>query len=349
MQFPWVLKLVIYLLVVVAIGALAAKYAWKFADDVLALTRPEKTVEVTIHEKDDLDDITSTLKDVGAIEYEWLFKLYCKFTGSEDYFDPGVYNISLTYDYHALVNNLMASAGSRETVTLMIAEGSNTYEIFDLLEENNVCTREKLEEAAASYRFTSEFVRDLPYGKSNRLEGYLFPDTYQFYLMDDPENVIGRFLRNFGTRLDEDVMYDIEHSGYTEQQIIIMASIVEAEAANDNERGKIASVIYNRLNNWETPYLGMDSTVYYGALLQGATFTVELDSPYNTYNHPGLPVGPICNPGMNSIRAVLYPEETDYYYFATGVDGVNHFFTNEEDFTAFINSDQYEDIIPGSR
>ena len=167
--------------------------------------------------------------------------------------------------------------------------------------------------------------------------------------MDDPENVIGRFLRNFGTRLDEDVMYDIEHSGYTEQQIIIMASIVEAEAANDNERGKIASVIYNRLNNWETPYLGMDSTVYYGALLQGATFTVELDSPYNTYNHPGLPVGPICNPGMNSIRAVLYPEETDYFYFATGVDGVNHFFTNEEDFTAFINSDQYEDIIPGSR
>ena len=349
MQFPWVLKLVIYLLVVVAIGALAAKYAWKFADDVLALTRPEKTVEVTIHEKDDLDDITSTLKDVGAIEYEWLFKLYCKFTGSEDYFDPGVYNISLTYDYHALVNNLMASAGSRETVTLMIAEGSNTYEIFDLLEENNVCTREKLEEAAASYRFTSEFVRGLPYGKSNRLEGYLFPDTYQFYLMDDPENVIGRFLRNFGTRLDEDVMYDIEHSGYTERQIIIMASIVEAEAANDNERGKIASVIYNRLNNWETPYLGMDSTVYYGALLQGATFSVELDSPYNTYNHPGLPVGPICNPGMNSIRAVLYPEETDYYYFATGVDGMNHFFTNEEDFTAFINSDQYEDIIPGSR
>ena len=91
----------------------------------------------------------------------------------------------------------------------------------------------------------------------------------------------------------------------------------------------------------------MDSTVYYGAKLLGTTFSTELDSPYNTYLYPGLPAGPICNPGLNSIRAVLYPDDTDYYYFATGVDGVNHFFKDAASFEEFINSDQYEPINPG--
>ena len=105
--------------------------------------------------------------------------------------------------------------------------------------------------------------------------------------------------------------------------------------------------MYNRLKNWENPLLGMDSTVYYGAMLLGEGFTIKLDSPYNTYKYPGLPKGPICNPGLNSIRAVLHPEKKNYYYFATGVDGLNHFFETEAEFNAFINSDQYEDIIPG--
>ena len=130
------------------------------------------------------------------------------------------------------------------------------------------------------------------------------------------------------------------------QEILTLASIVEGEAANDDERGYVASVMFNRLNDWETPMLGMDSTVYYGARLMGATFSTELDSPYNTYLYPGIPKGPICNPGLKSIRAVLSPKETDYYYFATGVDGVNHFFHDADDFADFINSDEYEPIIP---
>lgn len=93
--------------------------------------------------------------------------------------------------------------------------------------------------------------------------------------------------------------------------------------------------------------LGMDSTVFYGAKLLGTTFSTELNSPYNTYLHRGIPVGPICNPGIKSIRAVLHPADTNFYYFATGVDGLNHFFTNADDFAAFLNSDAYEPIIPG--
>ena len=346
-RFPRLFWLVLALVSAIGLGILAADFGWKWADDVLALTRPDKNVEVVINDTDDLEDITATLKQAGAIEYEWLFKLYCKFSGSENYFDPGVYTINLTYDYHALVNNLMASASSRGTVTLMLMEGADCFEIFDLLEKNGVCSKEKLEEAAANYTFDFEFLKRLPYGAVNRLEGYLFPDTYEFYLKDEPENVLAKLLRNFNARLDEDDLDLIEKSPYTMHQILTLASIVEAEAANDEERAKIASVMFNRLDHWEVPMLGMDSTVYYGAKLMGTTFSTELDSPYNTYYYSGIPAGPICNPGLNSIRAVLHPEQTDYYYFATGIDGINHFFENATDFENFLNSDAYEPIIPG--
>ena len=347
-RIPKLLILAVYFALVVVVGLLAAKIGWKLADDVLALTRPDESIEITISENDTLDSVTAKLKKAGAVKYEWLFKLYCKVRKQEDFFDPGVYSIKLSYDYHALVNYLMASAGNRKTITLMIAEGENTYEIFDLLEKNGVCSREMLEQAAAEYEFDYDFLKRLPYGESNRLEGYLFPDTYEFYLKDEPQNVIGRLLRNFNARLNDKDLKEIERSDYSMHEILIMASIVEAEAGHDDERAKIASVMYNRLENWENPLLGMDSTVYYGAMLQGKGFTINLDSPYNTYKYPGLPKGPICNPGLNSIRAVLHPEKTNYYYFATGVDGLNHFFETEAEFNAFINSDQYEDIIPGS-
>ena len=346
-RFPRLAWVAVFLAIAVGLGILAAKYGWMWADDVLALTRPDEEVEIVINENDDLDDVTRTLKDAGAIEYEWLFKLYCKIRGSEDFYDPGIYTISKTCDYHALVNKLNAYAGSRGTTTLMIREGANSFDIFELLEQNGVCSREKLEEAAASYAYDYDFLKDIPYGSMNRLEGYLFPDTYEFYLKDEPQNVLGRLLRNFNARLDEDDLADIENSGYTMRQILTLASIVEAEAANDAERPIVASVMFNRLKDWENPVLGMDSTVYYGAKLMGTTFTTELDSPYNTYLYPGIPAGPICNPGLNSIRAVLHPEDTSYYYFATGVDGINHFFKDADSFEKFINSDEYEPIIPG--
>ena len=346
-RFPRLAWVAMFLAIAVGLGILAAKYGWMWADDVLALTRPEEEVEIVINENDDLDDVTRTLKDAGAIEYEWLFKLYCKISGSEDFYDPGIYTISKTCDYHALVNKLNAYAGSRGTTTLMIREGANSFDIFELLEQNGVCSREKLEEAAANYAYDYDFLKDIPYGSMNRLEGYLFPDTYEFYLKDEPQNVLGRLLRNFNARLDENDLADIESSGYTMREILTLASIVEAEAANDSERPIVASVMFNRLENWENPVLGMDSTVYYGAKLMGTTFTTELDSPYNTYLYPGIPAGPICNPGLNSIRAVLHPDDTNYYYFATGVDGINHFFRDADSFEKFINSDEYEPIIPG--
>lgn len=220
-------------------------------------------------------------------------------------------------------------------------EGLDCYEIFDLLEENGVCTRAALEKAAANSEFDYAFLEGRPYGETNRLEGYLFPDTYQFYLNDEPENVLEKLLDNFDKKMDEDVMALVEASGYSLHEVLAMASIIEGEAANDKERGDVASVMYNRIRNWDYPLLGMDSTVNYAAKLLGVDFSTSIDSPYNTYRYPGLPAGPINNPGMNSIMAALQPNNTDYYYFATAKDGLNRFFKDEGPFNEFINSDEY--------
>lgn len=339
--FPSWVFIIFWFVLILAVSFWAADFIWDCADDAAALTRPDQNVEIRIDNDDTLDTISAKLKDAGAIEKEWLFKFYCKFSHSENYFDPGVYNINLTYDYHALVNNLTAGAVTRETTTVMVMEGLDCYEVFELLEQNGVCSRTDLEDASANYEFEYSFLEDLPYGDTNRLEGYLFPDTYKFYLNDEPENVIEKMLDNFDRKMDDDVMALMNASSLTMHQIITMASIIESEAANNTERPDVASVMYNRLNKWDYPLLGMDSTVFYAAKLLNKDFDTEIDSPYNTYRYSGLPKGPICNPGLASIKAALQPNETDYFYFATAKDGLNRFFTKEEDFLAFVNSDEY--------
>lgn len=145
-KFPAIIKLAIYFAIVAVLAVVLARVGWALADDVLALTRPDIDVEITVNDTDTVDDIAQKLKDAGAIKYDWLFKFYCKFTEKENYFDPGVYTVNLTCDYSALVNHLMATTGSRETVTIMVVEGASCSEIFDLLEKENVCTRAKLEQ-----------------------------------------------------------------------------------------------------------------------------------------------------------------------------------------------------------
>ena len=186
-------------------------------------------------------------------------------------------------------------------------------------------------------------------GKVNRMEGFLFPTTQAF----DPEKTavyhIDTMLTNFVAQFDDDMMADINASGYSLHDIVTIASIIEKEGIGDEtERKNIASVLYNRLNTTDREtygYLQLDTTIYYALSLEGkdkTAFDKDLDSPYNTYKYPGLPAGPICCPGLDSIMAAIYPNDTEYYYFAAGKDGVNHFFKTYNEHLAFINSDMYQ-------
>ena len=360
------LKTLLYVCCVLAASVLLAVFGWRLANDVLALTKPDEEVTITVPENATIADVSRELKDKGLIEYEWLFRFYCLYSHAEKKVQPGTYELNHLYDYHALVNGMTPNAGVRATTEVTIPEGYECEDIFALLEENGVCSAEELAKAAASYEFDYRFLQDLPYGDTNRLEGYLFPDTYQFYLNDKPENVLGRFLRNFDSKITDDMYAQLDtlnaaletkmrENGFTEQEIadgklsfhdvIIVASLVEKETAKTSESASIASVIYNRLCSKLYPCLQIDATIQYALDVRKEVLSnadKAIISPYNTYTNAGLPVGPIANPGINSIRAALYPAETDYYFYALGADGVHKFsktYYEHQDFLAALNGE----------
>lgn len=362
-RLPGPIRVLLYVCCVLAASVLLAVFAWKCADEVCAFTAEEETVTVTVPENATMSQVTDILLDKGLIHYRWLFSLYCMISGAEAKIDPGTYELNTIYDYHALINGMIATAENRATVEVTIPEGYEADDIFTLLEEKGVCTVDKLQEAAANYEFDYDFLKDLDYGDYRRLEGYLFPDTYEFYMDDDPENVLAKFLRNFNnkitdemyaalTELNTDLQAKMEKAGFTEAEIadaqltfhdiIIVASLVEKETYRSSESGLIASVIYNRLCSKTYPCLNIDATIQY-VLPERKEILTNADkaviSPYNTYTNAGLPIGPISNPGITSIRAALYPMETSYYFYASDPDAINHkFFETGYEYQAYLDS-----------
>ena len=343
------LRALLYVCCVLAASVLLAVAAWKCADDVLALTSPDEIVTVTVPENGTISELTEQLTEKGLVQYGWLFQFYCWFSHAEQKIDPGTYELNKVYDYHALVSGMIETAGERAVQKVMIPEGYECADIFRLLDEKGVCTVKELEDAAANHAFDYDFLLDLPYGAANRLEGYLFPDTYEFYVGDDAVNVIDKFLRNFRSKVNEDhytalnelnarLREKMRADGFNEAQItagqltmndiITVASLVEKETAKTSESASIASVIYNRLCSQLYPCLEIDAAIQY-VLAERKDVLTNADksilSPYNTYTNPGLPAGPIANPGMASIRAALYPADTEYYFYALGKSGTHHF------------------------
>ena len=258
---------------------------------------------------------------------------------------------------------MMSASSTREVVKVTIPEGYTCRQIFDLLEENKVCTRVDIA-AYAAYGEISDywFLEDVERGSEYCLEGFLFPDTYEFYKNSSAREALEKMLDNFENRFSEDMQgqivtlnehisammrndgrseeYIAEHQ-FSVRDVVIVASLIEKETSSNAESPTIASVIYNRLFSWgSTPaYLNIDASIVYA--LEGKTdLTAEdlrVDSPYNTYTHTGLTPGAIANPGLASIKAALAPADTNYYFYVLDpAKGVHHFSTTYEEHTEFI-------------
>lgn len=344
----------IYVAAVVLGSMLLAGIGWILANDLCALDKGDETYTVTIEEGDGVFKIASKLKKAGLIELKGFFVLYEIFTGAKNDIDPGTYELNTSMDYRSLVHNMYDPDARRRAeeglVLVTIPEGYSVQQIVDLLAEKGIATKEELVDAVSNFDFGEEypFIDNSLTGQINRLEGYLFPDTYEFSTEKTAVFAIDTMLTNFNTKVSNELLSEIQESGYTFREIITMASIIEKEAIGDyEERTNVASVLYNRLNNPDAETAGLlqvDASIDYALRLEGkdrSEFSTELDSPYNTYIHAGLPVGPICNPSLASIRAALNPSQTDYYYYALGTDGVHHFFRNYSEHLAFVNSDMY--------
>lgn len=359
---PNILSTLVWLALIVAIGVTAGRMVWLCAADVLAFGREDRAVTITIYESDTMEDIQGKLYDAGLIRYKGLFDFYASISHAEEKIKPGIYDLNTKYDYHALVN-FMTPKSNREVVKVTIPEGYTCRQIFALLEENKVCTAKDISSYAATgeldeYWFLTYVERGQPYC----LEGFLFPDTYEFYKNSTPKEALQRMLNNFGNRFDEEMQMQIDSlndylaglmraAGQSEEyisqhrfntrDITIVASLIEKESAGAEESPTIASVIYNRLFNWggNPAYLNIDASIVYA--LDGKTDLtsedLQVDSPYNTYTHTGLTPTPISNPGLSSLKAALSPASTNYYYYVLNPEtGVHKFSATQEEHNAAI-------------
>ncbi len=343
---PNILATVVWLALILAIGVTAGRMLWVCAADVLAFGRENKPVTITVYEADTMDTITDKLYNAGLIRYKSLFQLYASISDAEEKIQPGIYDLNTLYDYHALVN-FMTPRSSREVIELTIPEGYTCRQIFDLLEENRVCTAQDVAAYAADGELKDYwFLESVARGDKYCLEGFLFPDTYEFYKNSTPREALERMLNNFEKRFSEEMRAQIDTlnetvtgGGYTVREVTIVASLIEKESAAPAESPSIAGVIYNRLHNWDgTPaYLNIDAAIIYAQDGNAETIDTRLDSPYNTYTHTGLTPTPISNPGLSSLQAALQPESHNYYYYVLNPStGMHQFSTTQEEHNAYI-------------
>lgn len=337
---PHIVASLIWLAVIVAIGVSVGRLGWLCATDVLALGKTPKELVFTVTESDDLDSISRRLEEEGMIKYPTLFKLFADLTNKGDNILVGTitFNAETVYDYNALVNALSYRKTEKATVEIMIPEGYSCAQIFALLETKGVCTAKELETYAANGELDNYWFLDgVARGHKYSLEGFLFPDTYKFYVGDKPRRVLEKFLDNFDYRFTDrmiDKYVALNKSlglNLTLREVVIMASIVEKEKASHLEGYSIASVFYNRLTHSASyPYLNSDATLIYDVEYytgKGITNEQRANSPYNTYTRKGLPAGPIANPGLSSLDAALSPETTNYYYFVYDKKAGQHLFS----------------------
>lgn len=214
--------------------------------------------------------------------------------------------------------NPAGGSGQRETVRVTITEGMTLTQIFKKLEANGVCSFDNLMKTAESYDYSYyPLIAARPSNtRAFKLEGYLFPNTYDFYKNEKPQDAIGRFLRVGEKYITSQDRAKARAMGYSMDQILTVASIIEKEGANPNEVRKIAAVIYNRLEAGKQ--LQMDSGIYYIERSVKPYISGDVNrynSLYNMYKCKGLPAGPICNPGARTINAALDPADVNYLYF----------------------------------
>lgn len=290
-------------------------------------------VTVTIEPGTTTAGIGQALQENGVIENMEQFKLWSKIKGFDSQYKAGIYTLSPSMSFGEIAEILVG--GKVDTFQFTIPEGYTIRQTADSLAEQGVADRDRILELAASHEFDEEFpFLQAAQNNENHLEGYLLPNTYTLSVGSTEEDIIRVLLGQF----EKDVLPLYESAakeGTSLNDFIIAASIIEREAMVSEERPLVASVIYNRLN-MEMP-LQMCSTVQYVLGEPKAVLTyadTEIDSPYNTYQNPGLPPGPICSPGTASIEAAMNPADTEYLYFVLSekLDGTSNFSSDYNQF-----------------
>ncbi len=287
-----------------------------------------KEIEIEIPEGAYLSEIANILYKKNIIKYPDKFIEFAIAEGNSNKYKYGVFYLNKNMSYEELSVELQKVGGKKNSVKVTIPEGYELRQIIDLCVEKGIGSHEGFKNTILNSDFDYWFLQGIQ--KSDvYLEGYLFPATYTVSKDSSEEEVLKEMLNKFESEFTEEMKTRTNELKMSVHELITLASIIEREAANDTERDIVASVFYNRLNSKTYPYLESCATVQYVLKERKPVLTnadTNIDSPYNTYKNPGLPPNPIASPGLESIRAALYPADTDYLFFVLGNDG-NHVFS----------------------
>ncbi len=315
--------------------------------DMLGIDGTQTLVVFNIPEGATTKDIAESLHEQGIIRIPQAFVYFSRLSKADASYVAGEHEVSSAMAYETIINELTgqtATVEEREVVDVMFPEGCTLYEAARKLEEAEVCDASRFLYFFNAGGLGYEFEEHLPASTSKlkfyRMEGYLFPDTYTFYKEMEPEDVCNKIYVNFNSKITDEDYARMDELDTTLDEVITLASMVQAEAANDAEMPKIASVFWNRLHSDDFTQLQSDPTSKY--VEQTIKPNIELPDEliydaYDTYVCTGLPAGAIGNPGRAAIDAVLYPDDTPYYYFYANIEtGVTYFAETLEEHNANI-------------
>lgn len=337
-----IVKAIVYIMFVLVVSAFLAVGIIKVGNDVFAFVKSDEIIEVTIPEGAARDDVAKILADNNVISYPKIFSIYSKLRKDDGEYLAGTYSVSPMMNYDALIAEFKPKT-VYGTCKITIPEGYTTDEIIDLFLEAGIGTREGYVDVIQNGDFDYWFVKELEDGGINpdriyRLDGYLFPDTYEFYLNSSEWTVINKLLKRFSQIFTKEYRDQCDVLGYTVDEIVTLASIIEKEAASPSEFFLVSSVFHNRLNAPQSyPCFESDATVVYAIQHETGERTVDLnyDTQYNTYKHAGFTPGPISSPSASAMLAALSPQSSNYYFFVSH-NNVTYFSSTKAEHDAYI-------------
>lgn len=325
-------KILVIIALIVVLAFIIKIPLMRCINDVLALDGTAVEHRVTLTETMEYDEVIDLLCEKKLLNNAPFCKLVAKFMDFDDprlCYAPGDYNLSTSMGVEGMLQEIAHAGNQSNTVTLTFPEGFTADKIAEKLELNGVCSKKGFYTALTSDTIYEQYdiLKDIDRsGRYYGAEGYLYPDTYEFYVGEDPFSVVSRFLNNFVDKWNDEYTERAKSLGYSMDEIITVASILEKEAKDSEQMSLIASILYNRLDSPSAfPFINCDSTAAY---IENSKETINdtvryeaLLANYDTYTVTGLPAGPISNPGADSIYAALHPDNTSYYYFLHDSEG----------------------------
>ncbi len=349
---------------ILAASVFLSRYIVTYALDLTGIVTNDFRIDVIIPEGADTETVAAILGENNIISSPKFFAKFGELTGKKNEFNPGTYTLSSTMSYMTIFSTLQTDVYQEKIVTIRIVEGMTAAEIGALLEENCVCFAEDFEKYYKNIQNDFDFEKRLSESslKYNQLEGYLFPDTYEFYVIQAMENkenhgatteealamyensaenaeeAANKMYKNFDNKMTRSMYKQMGEMNLTLDEVVTLASMVQKEAASVEDMYYVASVFLNRIRNSETfPKLESDVTVLYVEndirpyLTDNSLRYSRLADAYNTYTCEGIPAGPICNPGLDAIDAVLNAAETNYFFFCANEETGEVFYAQTQE------------------